>query len=171
MARLHPGQFRPTAWKAALAALLLPVAASAWAQEPASPQAAEADEPGPHHLSVILAGTHVPEAEEMGFTIGLDYEYRISRTLGLGLVVEHAFGEIGATTLLGVADIHLFRGLIVQTGPGVEFIESESFFVYRLGVVYEFELGDNFTLSPQVHYDFSGAENAIVFGVAFGRAF
>jgi hypothetical protein len=170
MASLRPGHFPPTGWRLALLALMLPVAASAAAQE-SKVEALEAEAAGPHHLSVILGGTRVPEHQETGFTIGLDYEYRVSRTVGLGVVVEHAFGEIDATTLLGVADIHLVRGLVVQTGPGVEFVQDESFFVYRLGLLYEFELGEGFTLSPQLHYDFSGAENGIVFGVAFGRAF
>jgi hypothetical protein len=153
--------------RAALAGLVL---------MPITPGAAAAEEPAaqearPHHLSVVLAGTRVPEAEETGFTIGLDYEYRVSELIGLGFVVEHAFGEIDSTTLLAVADIHLIKGLAIQAGPGVEFVDDESVFVFRLGLLYEFELGEAFTLSPQLHYDISAGEDAIVFGVAIGRAF
>lgn len=61
---------------------------------------------GPNHLSVIIGGT---ESDEDGteFTIGLDYEYRVNELIGLGGVVEYATGDYDATTLLGVADIHI----------------------------------------------------------------
>jgi hypothetical protein len=62
-------------------------------------------------------------------------------------------------------------GFAIQTGPGVEFVDDESFFVTRLGALYEFEIGEDFTLSPQLHYDFSTGEDAIVFGIAIGKAF
>lgn len=133
--------------------------------------AEEAHDAKPHHLSAVIGGTHVPDADETVFTLGLDYEYRLNKTLGLGFVAEHAFGPLNSTTLLAVADIHIMGGLAIQTGPGVEFVDDESFFVTRIGALYEFELGESFTLSPQLHYDISTGEDAIVFGVAFGKAF
>jgi hypothetical protein len=164
---MNPGDLLLAGWRAALAGLLLmPLTPGALAAEVPA-----AEEARPHHLSVVLAGTRVPEAEETGFTLGLDYEYRLSKRIGLGFVVERAFAEIDSTTLLAVADIHLVRGLAVQAGPGVEFVDDESLFVFRLGMLYEFELGEAFTLSPQLHYDVSAGEDAIVFAVAIGRAF
>ena len=106
----------------------------------------------PHHVSVLLSGT-IEEHEEAP-SIGLDYEYRTSQFLGLGAVVERAFGDIDATTVLGVADLHITNQFIVQTGPGVEFVGGEEEAVYRLGVLYEFERG-GYTVSPQVHYDWT----------------
>jgi hypothetical protein len=124
-----------------------------------------------HHLSVVIGGTHIPDVDETAFTLGLDYEYRLNQTLGLGFVAERAFGAIDSTTLLAVADIHIAGGFAIQTGPGVEFVRDESFFVTRIGALYEFEIGEAFTLSPQLHYDISTGEDAIVFGIAIGRAF
>jgi hypothetical protein len=140
------------------------LSAPAAAQEPAHASK-------PHHLSVVIGATNIPDADETAFTLGLDYEYRVSKVLGLGFVAEHAFGAVDSTTLLGVADIHLTEGLAIQIGPGVEFVGDETFFVTRLGVVYELEVGKAFTLSPQLHYDFSSGEDAIVFGIAIGKAF
>ena len=139
----------------------------------ASAQDRAGEEEGPHHLSIIAGATIIDAQEsESAFTLGLDYEYRVSDRLGLGVVVEHAFGPIESTTLLAVADIHLWKGLAIQTGPGVEFIDDkEEAFVLRLGALYEWELGDGFTVSPQVHYDFSDAEDAVVVAIGFGRAF
>ncbi|MEL6430951.1 MAG: hypothetical protein AAFU73_01570 [Planctomycetota bacterium] len=122
----------------------------------------------PHHVSVLSAGTW--EDDEGAATVGLDYEYRRSEFLGLGAVVERAFGEIDATTVLGAFDLHLTHALVVQTGPGVEWIDGETKFVYRLGVLYEWML-DGYTLSPQIHYDATSGEDAVIAGVALGVAF
>lgn len=129
----------------------------------------------PHHFSVVIAGTNIPSANETAFTIGVDYEYRINRRWGVGFVAEQAFGEIDSTTLLAVTDIHLWGGLALQIGPGVEFVDEgeqhETFAIGRIGALYELEFGDRFTISPQLHYDISSGEDAIVFGFAIGRAF
>jgi len=90
---------------------------------------------------------------------------------GLGVVVEHAFGELEATTVLAVADIHLHEGWVMQIGPGYEFAEEENAVVGRVGFLYEFEW-DGFTLSPQLHYDYHvGGEDAFVAGFALGFGF
>lgn len=124
---------------------------------------------GPHHISLFQGGTSI-DGDGLAYTIGIDYEYRVSELLGLGVVAEYAFGDIDATTLLAVADIHIYRGLIMQIGPGVE-LGSSDHFVTRVGALYELEWGP-FTLSPQFHVDFTeGAEDALVFGIAVGRAF
>lgn len=124
-----------------------------------------------NHVSVLIGGTHIRDADETAFTIGLDYEHQVSEILGLGFVVEHAFADTQATTVLAVADVHVWQGLVIQTGPGVEFVDDEEYFVSRFGLLYEFELRDHFTLAPQVHYDVSEGEDAVVFGVAIGHSF
>ncbi len=135
----------------------------------------EYNEEKPHHLSLVLGGTHINAADETEFTFGVDYEYRINTLIGVGAVVEHAVGDIDATTLLAVSDVHLWRGLALQIGPGVEFVdegeETETFAIGRIGALYEIEFGEGFTISPQFHYDISSGEDAFVFGFAFGRAF
>ena len=124
----------------------------------------------PHHLSLLVGGTF--EEEESAPTLGVDYEYRVDEFLGVGAVVaERAFDEIEATTYLGVADLHFNNGVIVQTGPGIEIRDGEDdIFVYRLGVLYEWEWG-GYTVSPQLHYDATSEQDAIIVGVAFGFAF
>jgi hypothetical protein len=125
---------------------------------------------GPHHLSVLLADTRVSN-EDRSATFGIDYEYRVSPLIGLGTVVERAFGELDATTILAVADIHIYEGFIMQVGPGFEAAEGERIFVARAGILYEFEY-ENFTLSPQLHWDYHRRnENAVVVAIALGFAF
>ena len=129
-------------------------------------------EAGPHHFSVLAGITD--NEEHTAFTLGIDYEYRLGRLLGIGAVLEQAFGDIDATTVLAVADLHVWRGLAVQTGPGVEFIdhagETDEEFVYRIGVLYEFEQGA-VTISPQLHLDLTSEGESVVLGVAFGFGF
>lgn len=124
-----------------------------------------------HHLSVVFGGTYIDAADETLLTLGVDYEYRVSELFGVGAVVEQTFGEIDATTLLAVTDVHLWRGLALQIGPGVEFVDNNAFAIGRLGALYEIELGHGYTIAPQVHYDLSSGEDAVVFGFALGRAF
>ncbi len=124
----------------------------------------------PHHLSLLVAGSST--TDEDAFTLGIDYEYRVSGFLGLGTVVEYAFTPFDETTLLAVADLHVWRGFAVQTGPGVAFAEGEEFFAYRVGGLYEFELEGDFTVSPQIHYDYvSGLGDPLVYVIAFGYGF
>lgn len=124
----------------------------------------------PHHLSLLVGETFETTADEEAVSIGVDYEYRTSEFLGLGAVYEEAFGELDSTTLIAVADLHFGEHFALQIGPGVEFIDSEEEVLVRTGCLYEFEFG-RWTLSPQLHYDFTSGEDSIVAGVAFGVAF
>ena len=123
-----------------------------------------------HHISTFLGGTDLLETTETAFTLGLDYEYRVNRLLGAGAVLEHAFGDLNSTTFLVVADIHIWRGLVTQIGPGFEVTNGETHFAARFGALYEFVFDENLTVSPQIHYDIS-EENSLVFGLAFGFGF
>ncbi len=124
----------------------------------------------PHHLSVLNGDTYV-SGEGNNATIGIDYEYRVNDFLGLGAVIEKAYGELDAVTVLAVADLHLYKGFIAQVGPGFERRHSENVAVARIGFLYEFELA-KFTLSPQLHWDYhDGETNALVAGMALGFSF
>lgn len=124
----------------------------------------------PFHVSSIFGDTYI-NGKGDNETIGIDLEYRVSEFTGLGMVIEHAFGELNATTVLAVADLHLHDGLIMQIGPGYEFIDSESILVSRVGFIYEFEF-EGFTVAPQLHWDWhDGHEDAVVAGIALGFGF
>ena len=98
----------------------------------------------PHHLSVFLGDTRllIPgEGDEDAFTIGIDYEYRLTHRFGAGFVAEYAANPLDATTFLGALDVHLYKGLVMQLGLGVEFIEGDANELGRIGALYEFEYG------------------------------
>jgi len=124
----------------------------------------------PHHLSALVGTTHTEESGN-AFTLGIDYEYRVSDFLGLGFVAEYAFEDLDAYTYLLVADLHITNHFIAQIGPGVEFHGSHKMEVARLGLLYEFEIS-GITVSPQLHYDYHrNHENAVVAGLAIGMSF
>lgn len=137
------------------------------------PESSESErwEMNPHHLSFLTAWTFTESGED-AFTLGLDYEYRVNSFLGVGSVLEHAYGPLDATTILAVADLHVWKGLAVQTGPGAVIEEHHEFFCYRIGVLYEFELPYNLSFLPQLHYDYiDGADNEWIAAFAFGWSF
>lgn len=136
--------------------------------------AANADGAGDHaaknHLSFLTGSSYVPHHDHAGFTIGVDFERELSSHLGMGLVAEHAMGDLNATSVFLVADVHLGQGVVVQVGPGVEFIDSRTLAVGRVGVFKEFHLRD-LVVAPSLSYDFTKAEDTLVFAIAMGSRF
>lgn len=127
-------------------------------------------EHGPNHLSVFAGNTDFSE-HGSGLTLGVDYEYRLSPLLGLGSVVEYAYGSLDAFTVLAVADIHLTEQFIVQVGPGFEHSSEHDFAVTRLGTLYEYRY-HGYTVSPQLHVDYHfGHGSSVVAGLALGVDF
>lgn len=125
----------------------------------------------PHHFSILVGDTHISGHGD-GFTVGLDYEYRLNDLLGIGTVIEYAAGDLEAWTFLAVADIHITPQWIVQVGPGHERTSKHNLFVARLGTLYEFEFEGGWTIAPQVHFDYhEDDDNAIVWGLAVGKSF
>ena len=159
--------------------------------------AEEAHEGEEHHtnrLAVFLGGTHA-EDETQG-TIGLEYERHLAGPVGLALAFEYAGGDFREYILGAGVQINPVGGLIFTLGAGLERrpVEEEhgeepgtdpevevasnevdggkeSLFVFRLGVAYEIELGDRWSLAPQFNLDFVDGEVVEVFGVSVGFGF
>lgn len=124
----------------------------------------------PHHISLVLGGTDT-EKHPSAFTIGVDYEYRLSDFTGVGAVAEYARGHLECWTYLLVADLHLTPAWIIQVGPGFEKKGTKEHTVLRLGTLYEFSVGA-VTISPQLHYDYlPDYHDAVVAAVGFGVSF
>jgi hypothetical protein len=131
-------------------------------------------------VSLILGGTS--DRDENAFTVGLDFEHRIHPLLGVGAVIEYATDDLDAFTLIGALDLHIWKGFAIQTGPGVEFAGEEEeedgvttstnrrYFIYRVGAVYELEFGE-LLVTPQVHYDYSSGNDAVVYAMGLGFKF
>ncbi len=114
-----------------------------------------------HTLGVFLGDT--TEDRRDGFTLGLEYEYRLSERYGLGLTAEHISGDFDTNVL--VAPIALHNGAWkVYAGPGIEDGEEGTEPLFRVGVEYGFHFG-KLEVSPQVDVDFVESEHLLVIGV------
>ncbi len=64
------------------------------------------------------------------------------------------------------------NGLAFIAGPGIEFEDSENFSIFRLGVGYEFEFGNEWDFAPEFIYDLkSGSINSFTIAFGVGKRF
>lgn len=126
----------------------------------------------PHHrIALLLGHTHVPaNAEGDGMLIpswGLDYEYWFNPRWGLGLhtdlelqtfLIDRSGEDLLERDYPLVLTLDAlykpWKGLVIQLGPGYELERNENFYLVRVGLEYEIEMGHrNWDLSPSVFYD------------------
>ncbi|MDH3744352.1 MAG: hypothetical protein OES47_04535 [Acidobacteriota bacterium] len=174
----------PVAASACALVLAASVGARAVAQEHGEEHSAEHEEHEfhRHHVSVFLGVTDgevtidsgpgpVTVKDEQAFTVGLDYEYRLTRRWGIGALVDYA-GKDFRTSVLGVpVFIHASERLKLVLAPGIEEREHEgSEFMVRAGLEYEFEVG-GISVAPAVNLDFVDDEETLVYGLSVGKGF
>jgi len=123
-------------------------------------------------MALLIGHTLVPEehAGENFFipSWGLDLEYWMNHNWALGLhsdleietfVVlrdngeEEALERVTPLVLTLDALYKPWKGLVLQIGPGIEIEKEENFSLIRAGIEYEFELNEEWDLSPTIFYD------------------
>ncbi len=164
-----------------LVALCLPLAGQSGVED------SQADEHHFHHndIGVFLGGmTPLSKTEQTSFAIGVDYERRITQSIGVGVLVDFVFGDHKRSAL--VAAMFVGRpvpSLRLAIGPGFEVVEeavtsnggtttkNTAYFVIATGAMYDFHFG-NFLLSPTVGVDFVGeTKTNLLYGLTFGYGF
>lgn len=163
----------------------------AFGQEAHGEDEAAEEEFHKNHLSVFVGGT--TESSEgtssTAFSLGLDYERRITRLIGIEAGGEAVFGGDDREALVGLLfNLHPVSGLILAAGPGLEFAKeshsgtgaesegeasgTETHFALRVGILYGFEVGHRYSIIPSFYTDFiEGKEATFVWGLAFGVGF
>ncbi len=127
-----------------------------------------AQEEDKNEISIFVGATTNEDATAA--TFGVDYQRRLTKLIGLGVIIDHAGGDIGST-LLGPAIFVHFGNFEFVGAPVVEFSNGESTLTGRLGFAYEIEL-TRFSLSPTINLDGERSkEFAIVYGLSFGFGF
>ena len=146
-----------------------------------------------HRISAIIGHTFVPNGEpdvgRSGTVIvpswGLDYEYWFNHKWAIGfhsdlelisyVVDNQERQELERERPVILSLVGLFKPvhqLVVYIGPGIELEKNENFFVFRLGVEYEFEIGHHWDLSPGFFYDNKeGIFDSWSLGLAVARRF
>ena len=125
-----------------------------------------------HHLSLFVGNTQ-EGFSDYGFSIGMDYEYRFNSLFGLGGTVEYTGGDFEHWLALVQMVFHPSEnwGIILAPGTEIKKGEYERDFIFRVGVGYQFYLGETFTIAPNFVVDFSDGETLAVYGVSFGFGF
>ena len=144
-----------------------------------------------HHVAVFVGATtavpkhggeEVVETESEGggssgesgsvteASVGLDYEYRLSRVWGVGFFFDYVGGVARASVAGPSLYLHPVGGLKLLVAPGFERHEGENEFLVRLGLGYGFDIG-RWALTPGVSVDFVDGDQAYIYGLYIGRGF
>jgi hypothetical protein len=130
-----------------------------------------------HELALFAGGTD-EQGHDTELTLGLEYAYELSPKIALGPLLEHVGGELRNTILAVPLHWKPAGGLILLAGPGVEYHEGrgrgdedDTHFLFRLGVGYNFHLGERYSVLPSVNLDLVDGEEVWVWGASFGVMF
>ena len=129
-----------------------------------------------NHLAMFVGSTeaeeHHGEKGDPDFTLGVDYERRLSPLFGVGGMFDWVV-EGRREFLVGpIGFLHPYKGLKFFAAPCYQRIREgeEDNFVFRVGTAWDFEIG-KYSLAPNVIYDFAGEHNFLVLGLTIGRGF
>lgn len=123
-----------------------------------------------HKLGIFAGVTHEDDGNHE--TLGIEYTYRINHSWSLGGVIERAEREKDSTLVMVFAHWWPYKEWYLGAGIGRKDPGNERENTLRATIGYEFELGSNWVLSPQVNLDvIEGSENEEVYGIAFGKKF
>jgi hypothetical protein len=122
----------------------------------------------PNLLALFVGGAY-EGSRENGFALGIEYERRLNRFFGIGVVAEYTFGDLDAWVYAVPCAYHSGRWKF-YVAPGVENGEHGSESLVRIGGEYAFEVGA-WEISPQLDVDFVDGEEVYVLGVTFGKGF
>lgn len=147
----------------AVAALCAVVAARATAQE---------NEREYRNSLGLFIGTTIEDGEEGSFTLGLDYERRLSKPFGVGVLLDKPFGGSRSFIVAGGFFWHPIGPVRLDLAPGIEVNQDEDdAFVLRLGADYDFELAERWSLAPNANLDLVDGKTVWVIGVELGYRF
>ncbi len=128
-----------------------------------------------HNLGIFLGGTNAPHYDTE-FTWGVEYGFRFTPHVGVGIVYEETDeGHGGDGTEVWVANIYVnpFSNWRLGLGAGEEEIggsHGHTETLYRASAAYHIHVG-KFAISPMVAVDRIDGDNTYVFGAAFSRPF
>jgi hypothetical protein len=163
----------------ALVVTCLSVAKAAGDEEGRQVEHGESEEHGFHrnHVAFLVGSTATEEKRPGGtgdprLTLGVSYERRLTRLLGLGATFEGVVeGEREAVLVIPVL-FHVGRRAKFLVGPGAQRLEDpdETTSVARIGFEYDFHV-KSVILTPGLNFDFSEEENFAVLGLSIGWGF
>ena len=127
----------------------------------------------PHRLTLFGGVTQDrSNTSETGATVGLAYSYRFDPLWSIGGLLDYAGGDIDAWIIGVPLKVFPWAGWFLLLAPGLEFGDSETSFMTRIGTGYDFELGHEWSLAPEFYVDLNRVEGTKwVYGLALSRGF
>lgn len=122
-------------------------------------------------------------------TVGIEYVRKLNHFLGIGIMAEAEIGSHivqvnehngnimqvdrkGAILLIPAIFAHVYKGLIVSIGYGMEFESQENLNLLKVSLEYKFTMKrDRFIVLPTVSWDRTERFEGWVYGVNFGYKF
>ena len=128
-----------------------------------------------HHahdnLIAGFVGITGQDRRERALTFGVDYNRWISPSIGIGIAIERALGDLDFTVV--ALPVSYRRGhWKFFAGPGWEYSDyyDDNIFLGRVGVEYAFEK-DGYEVAPKFMLDVIDGDVVVVGGVAIGLGF
>ena len=121
-----------------------------------------------NHVGLMLGNTH--EEGEDDFTVGLDYEYRFTEYVGIGVLLEFVGKDYREAVAMVPLFIHPYKGFRFLAAAGVKPKKDAEKFIWRLGIGYRFPVG-NWTIAPEFNVDFTEGRVVEVYGISLGYGF
>lgn len=148
-----------------------------------------------YHRNVIglFFGATDEEGHDPELTLGFEYERRLSQRWGIGGILEYSDGLRNSIFVVPVywhprgrwiviaapgVEHHFGRGLVAtphksegngETRATVD--EDETYFLFRLGVAYEFSVAGAWGIAPHLDLDFVEGERVLVYGLSLTYGF
>jgi len=117
--------------------------------------------PSKRHVARAFVGGTTERAGG-GFTLGGQYEYRLTEDWGVGALADVTFGSDTAFVLGAAGYWHPIERLTLLAAPGVDF-DKDDFFV-RLGGSFEFAVKE-FLIGPALYVDLGAKGTPILAGL------
>ena len=145
-------------------------------------ESAEAEEEHRNAVELFLGGVTETDESATGFGVGLGYVRHLSTMWSLGVAGELSTSEVSRDWLITIpVYFKPTGGLVLWTGPVIEGSdeapedggdsERATNLGVRFGTAWEFEVGERFTLSPEVNLDLVDGSSTWVYGLSVGVGF
>jgi len=136
-----------------------------------TPFLSHAKEHATHYPGIFLGSTKFDG--ETNFTYGLEYEYRLTSSWGLGGAYERinkAHHGDGATVWTAMGFYHPMKSIKLGIGVGQERLgggHPKNKELIRFAAAYEYHLTDRIEVAPTIDIDLIDGDVAFVAGLAF----
>lgn len=120
---------------------------------------------------IVLFVGNTQDGSENGASIGFEYVRRISPRFSIGGLGEYTGGDFNSWVIGIPFYVRPYAEWFVRLAPGLEFADSETNFLFRIGLGYEFEVMPRWLLSPEINADFVDGETRLVYGLTLAWGF